>query len=430
MHVLAGTARELLGAFKGSSYVFGPGTIGDVGRFATGAGERWLLVTGRSSRQNGMGSALEAAFREAGLRIVRQCAGARPNSPVEDVLRVRRQLSATVPDAVVGLGGGSLIDALKASVVLAVLGGACEDYYGVDKVSARLAGTGKRLPPVLAVQTASGSGAHLTKYANVTDMAVPQKKLFIDDAVVPPLALFDYDATATMSREFTAVGAFDGMCHLLEVYLGVPPGDPRLGLVQRIALVGLELIIASLPQVLRDPASRVLRENIGLGTDLGGHAIMVGSTNGPHLNSFSLVDVMDHGKATAILAPYYACFFAPAVPDRIARVGEVYQRYGYLDSRHDLASADPGEAGLLVAEGMMHLARTVGFPTSLGQVPGYTDAHEQRVLSAAKDPALASKLQSMPVPMGPDDVDRCMAKILRAARQGDLSVIAPPSGPT
>jgi alcohol dehydrogenase len=430
MHALADTARELLRDFEGNSYIFGPGAIRDVGGLAARAGERWLLVTGRSSRQNGMGPALEVAFREAGLSIVGQCAGARPNSPVEDVLRVRGELLAAEPDAVVGLGGGSLIDALKASVVLATLGGACEDYYGVGKVSDRLAETSKRLPPVLAVQTASGSGAHLTKYANVTDMAGPQKKLFIDDAVVPPLALFDYDATVTMSREFTAVGAFDGICHLLEVYLGIPPGDPRLSLVQRIALVGLELIIGSLPQVLRDPTSTTPRESIGLGTDLGGHAIMVGSTNGPHLNSFSLVDVMDHGKATAILAPYYTYFFAPAVPDRIARVGEIYQRYGHLGSRHDLPSTEPLETGALLAEGMMHLARTVGFPTSLGEVPSYTDVHEQRMLSAAKDPALASKLESMPVPMRPEDVDRYMANILRAARGGDLSLISPPPGYT
>jgi len=55
------------------------------------------------------------------------------------------------------------------------------------------------------------------------------------------------------------------------------------------------------------------RESLGLGTDLGGYAIMVGGTSGPHLTSFSLVDVLSHGRACAIMSPYYTVFFAPAI---------------------------------------------------------------------------------------------------------------------
>ena len=46
--------------------------------------------------------------------------------------------------------------------------------------------------PVVAVETAASSGAHLTKYSNITDPVTGQKKLIIDEAIVPPASVFDY----------------------------------------------------------------------------------------------------------------------------------------------------------------------------------------------------------------------------------------------
>lgn len=423
MDDLRSRARELIGRFKGDRYVYGLGAIERAGEVGTRLGREFLLVEGRSCTRNGMLEGLKASFESAGLTIRAECLGAGPNSPIEDVERVRDEILSVEPGAVVGLGGGSLIDALKGSIVLASLGGACDDYFGVGKVSASLKKSDKQLLPFFMCMTASGSAAHLTKYANITNMETSQKKLFIDDAVVPPLALFDYRATVTMSPEFTMVGAFDGICHLLEVYFGTPQDHDRFGEVTDIALCGLELIVASLPSAVREPTSEPLRENIGLGTDLGGYAIMIGSTNGPHLNSFSLVDLMDHGKATALLTPYYVAFFAPAISDRLVEVGEIYRRHGAIDQSLDLASLPAGELGKVVAEGMAEFAGSVGFPTTLNEIEGFGDEHVERMLTAAKDPALASKLQGMPIPMAPDEVDRYMGPILEAARTGDFGLI-------
>ncbi|MFO8007287.1 MAG: iron-containing alcohol dehydrogenase [Candidatus Brocadiia bacterium] len=418
------TARKLIEQFKGDCYAFGPGLIGQVGQMAARLGDEFFLVRGRSCEGNGMLAGLRRSFAEAGVVIVGQCMGAGPNSPVRDVERVRDQILDAEPQAVVGLGGGSLIDGLKGSIALASLGGRCTDYYGVGKVGRAMKNQDAELVPFLVVQTASGSGAHLTKYANITDTNTMQKKLFIDRAVVPPLALFDYDATVTMPPKFTKVGAFDGICHLLEVYFGLPEGHGKAELVESIALTGLELIMSALPGALEQPRSSPLRERIGLGTDLGGYAIMIGSTNGPHLNSFSLVDVMDHGEATALLTPYYVAFFTPAIEGRVRKVGRLYAQYGYADEAA-LAEASGPELGLVVGRAMAALAESVGFPVRLEQVEGFREEHIKRMLEAARDPALSSKLEGMPIAMEPDDVDRFMAPILEAARTGDFSQIVP-----
>jgi len=422
---LVSKARTLMGEFKGDRYRFGLGAIAKAGEMGARIGKEFLLVCGRSAEKSGMAGRLRRSFERAGLAIRGECAGARPNSPVQDVERVRDEILALQPEAVVGLGGGSLLDALKGSITLASLGGSCEDYYGVGKVSAALQASGRKLIPMLAVQTASASAAHLTKYANITNLQTMQKKLFIDEALVPPVAVFDYRATVTMPEQFTKVGAFDGLCHILEVYFGTPADHPKFATVQELAPVGLELIICSLPGAVKQPACEKCRERIGLGTDLGGYAIMIGSTNGPHLNSFSLVDVMDHGQATALLMPYYTCFFAPAIRERLLVVGGIYQRYAYIDESVDLAALDGHELGVTVGRGMAGLAESVGFPTRLDQVDGFGDEHVERMLSAAKDPSLASKLQGMPIPMKPEEVDRYMGAILQAARTGDFGAIVP-----
>ena len=72
---------------------------------------------------------------------------------------------------------------------------------------------------------------------------------------------------------------------------------------------------------------------------------------------------------------------------------------------------------------MICFAEKVGFPATLAQVPGFTDAHIARALAAARDPQLKMKLENMPVPLTAETVERYMAPILRAAKSGDLSLI-------
>ena len=81
------------------------------------------------------------------------------------------------------------------------------------------------------------------------------------------------------------------------------------------------------------------------------------------------------------------------------------------------------DLGLAVADAMLALSHEVGFPTTLAEVDGFTDAHIARALTAAKDPKLASKLANMPVPLSPETVDQYMGPILEAAKTGDFGLV-------
>ncbi len=78
---------------------------------------------------------------------------------------------------------------------------------------------------------------------------------------------------------------------------------------------------------------------------------------------------------------------------------------------------------MAVAQGMICFAKSIGFPTKLCEVAGFTDAHLSRALAAAKNPQLKTKLENMPVPLTADMVDEYMGAVLLAAKTGDFSVI-------
>ena len=419
MSELKESAVRLIREFKGDRYVFGLDCLDSVGETAVGLGRRALVVSNLGQWDPAALERITSSLSKAGVEVMGPIPGAAPNAPREDVARLAKVIGETRPETVVVADGGSGIDAVKAAGVLAAIGGDVEDYFGVGRVTAALEEKGRTLVPVLAVQTAASSAAHLTKYSNITDLRTSQKKLIVDEAVVPPRALFDYGLTTTMSRGFTLDGAFDGIAHGLEVFYGAAPeGIERIA---RIAGTGIELIVSSVERAAADGRDLAAREALGLGTDLGGYAIMVGGTNGAHLTSFSLVDILSHGRACAIMNPYYTVFFGPAIQPHLRLIAGIYGRHGLLEG--DPAALEGRELAEAVAEAMVLLARRVGFPATLAEVEGFGEAHIRRALEAAKNPQLEMKLKNMPVPLTAAMVDEYMEPVLRAAAAGDFSLI-------
>jgi alcohol dehydrogenase len=416
-------ARRLIEEFKGGAYIFGLDCLDQVGTLVRTLGDKALLVTSLQDRDPQHFQVLSDSLEKEGIQIANVTSSARPNSPWEDVFRIQEAIRSSNPDFILTASGGSGVDATKAAIVLASLGGKLDDYFGTGKVSDKLKAAKKSLLPHVAVQTASGSAAHLTKYSNITNIQSQQKKLIIDEAVIPGRSLFDYTLTLSMSVSFTCDGAFDGLAHCLEVYYGARPDTCEK--IEEIALTGIELVLAFLERAVRNPLDRTAREGLGLATDLGGYAIMMGGTNGAHLTSFSLVDVLPHGRACAILNPYYTVLFSPAIQRQLEKLSRIFHRYGLLDTPLQKADEKGPGLGKTVARGLIALSRRVGFPTTLSEIKGLTSNHIEKALEAAKDPQLASKLKNMPVPMTQEMVDLYMGPVLEAALTGNLEDIRP-----
>ena len=413
-------ARQLLREFKGDAYLHGMGVLPQVGDVTAKMGKRAALVRDVFPGADAFLKTIKESLAAAGVELLGEIKGAGPNAPREDLARITAELTVLDPDVIVGFGGGSTLDAVKSAEVLRILGGSIEDYFGTGLVTQSLADSGKKLRPFVAIQTAASSGAHLTKYSNITDVDTGQKKLVVDEAIVPARPVFDYEVTYGAPPALTADGALDGIAHSLEVLYGAV-GKPHYPQMEEVARETIELVVKQLPQVMDNPRDAEGREALGLATDLGGYAIMLGGTNGGHLTSFSLVDVLSHGRACAIMNPYYTVLFAPAIEQPLRLVGSIFKQAGYTDA--DIESLTGRDLGMAVADAMTAFARAIGFPVTLDEVPGFADDHVERALTAAKNPQLKMKLENMPVPLTANMVDEYMGPVLQAARTGNLDMI-------
>ena len=429
-------AGALLKRWKGGSYAFGINCLEKVGDFAAEEGNSTMLVVISWKRKKWIEpfvDEIKSSLEKKGISILDIIPGARPNAPREDVYRIANQIAKRRPESVIAVGGGSTIDAVKAAVVLASLDSDdVETYFGKDLVTERLKAEGRKLYSIIAVQTAASSAAHLTKYSNVTDPLRAQKKLIIDEAIVPRWAVFDYTVTRKVPHALRLDGAMDGIAHCLEVVCGAT-GKPFFDKTMQIAEVGISLIVEALPRAIDEPEDEKAIESLGLGTDLGGYAIMVGGTNYGHLFSFSLVNKLTHGRACAIANPYVLVFFAPAIEKQLKLIGNIFRKAGYISE--DVERYKGRELGVVVAKGMLSFLEKIKFPKSFGEV-GVDDEDKRRILNAAKNPQLWSKLEQAPISliardsMGKIDrrqteenIDCYMGSLIDAIISGDFDKI-------
>jgi alcohol dehydrogenase class IV len=417
-------ASAILKELKADTYAFGSGVLDESpGKYAAELGKRAIFIGPIEFEwYQPIKDRILKSVENEGVEVVDVVKSAAPNAPFVDVYRIHSHIVHKKPDVVVVADGGSGIDAAKAAAMLATLGDIqpeIDPFFGVGNVTKICQESGRTIMPVVAIMMAASSGAHLTKYSNITDPVQGQKKLIVDEAIIPPRSVFDYDVTTTQPMSLTLDGGLDGIAHCLEVYFGA--SSEIKDRARQVAELGLEVIIKGLTEVKKDPANIEARTLMGLGTDLGGYAIMIGGTSGPHLNSFSLIDVLSHGRACALMNPYYTVFFAPAITEQLQVIGKIYKKYGYIEE--DIDTLTGRELGLAVAKGMVNLSRFLGFPTCLSETEGVGKEHIDRCLSAAKDPQLDMKLRNMPVPLNAGLVDEYMGPILEAAWDGGFEKI-------
>ena len=420
MNGLEKKALSLITEFKGEQYRFGMNVLSRAGDLTKSFGQQAVLIRSSFPGSDVFVDTLLKLLRKEGITCKAVITGPAPNAPIEDLLRITEGINAADPDFVVSFGGGSVIDTAKAAIVLHTLGGEIETYFGSGKVTEELRRTGKSLLPHLAIQTAASSAAHLTKYSNITNLETGQKKLIVDDAIIPAKAIFDTRTTLNAPLSLTIDGALDGISHALEVLYGTV-GKPEYTQIAAVSLTAIELIVTALPVVMDEPANENARTQLALGTDLGGVAIMLGGTNGGHLTSFSLVNLLPHGRACGLMNPYYSVYFAPAIQEPLRKVGQIYQQAGF--SAVDFDALSGYDLGVAVAQAMFAFNRQAGLPIRLNDVEGFSNDTIEFALDAAQNPQLKMKLENMPIPMLPEMVNAHMRSVLEAAAMGDLSLI-------
>ncbi len=214
---------EAFGAFRAFAVspvpriAFGAGRIAEVPSIARAFGERALVVTGaRSFRDSHAWGRLTAGLDGEGLEWdVLAVAGEPSPDLVDAAVAVRRD---GPPDVVVGIGGGSVLDAAKAIAGLLRTGTSAYDH---------LEGIGRRIPypgpatPFVAVPTTAGTGSEATRNAVLSgggghDEPPPFKKSFRDERLVARVAVLDPDLLAGCPPQLIAGDGMDAVTQLIE----------------------------------------------------------------------------------------------------------------------------------------------------------------------------------------------------------------------
>jgi len=215
--------------------LFGAGEITRLAHEVASLGNSVLIVTGgRSFTERPQWQALQAAFRNAGVAwtLIRI-----PNEPSPEWIdNAVLEYKAADFNAVVGIGGGSPLDAAKAIAGLLPHGRSVMDH--LEGVGRGFEYKGPSIP-YIAVPTTAGTGSEMTKNAVLSNTEQSFKKSFRDEQLTAPLAISDPVLLAACPRPQLIANAMDSFTQLLESYTS-PRCNP---ITDALALSGIEYFL-------------------------------------------------------------------------------------------------------------------------------------------------------------------------------------------
>ncbi len=274
-----------------------------------------LVVTQEAIVDAGLAEAVLQALGQAGVRFtVVDDIGVEPS--VENLTRVCERTSSTPVEAVIGIGGGSCLDAAKLISVMRTNDTSLEDMIGTDKVT-------KPGVPTCLIPTTAGTGSEVTPNAIVT---LPEKELkqgVVSSHLLPTVSIVDPELTYSLPRPLTASTGMDAFIHSFESFLSKKANPVS----DTFALRSMRLISRSLVTAYKEPGNAQARADMMYGSVFGGMALTGSGTTAVHALAYPLGGKFKiaHGVANAILLPHVFEFNLEAVGSRVDEIAEAME---------------------------------------------------------------------------------------------------------
>ena len=232
------------------------------------------------------------------------------DSMVEEVIRLYQEEQCSY---FIALGGGSVIDVMKAAALLVSNPGSIADYAGKKKVS-------NPLPFMAAVPTTAGTGSEATQFTIITDTKRNIKMLIGMKELMPKLVLLMPELTYTVPREVTVSTGMDSLIHALEAFLS-KKAQP---MSDSFAVSAVKRIFQKLPIVYSDGADHAARNEMAFAALEAGIAFNNSSVTLIHGMSRPIGALfhIPHGLSNAMLVQECLYFMADSAPDRLAALSE------------------------------------------------------------------------------------------------------------
>jgi alcohol dehydrogenase class IV len=318
-------------------------------------GHRALIITDRNMEALGLLQQVTVRLDRAKIGIA-VFAEVEPNPSLDTVRRGAAVALVHEPDWIIGLGGGSCLDAAKAIWVL---------YERPDLAPDAIAPVGtlglRRKARLIAIPTTSGTGAETTWPIVLSDLDEERKLSLGHPENMPDIAIVDPALTAALPAQITADTGMDALTHAVEGYTSQWSNDYSDGL----CLIASQLVFEYLARACADgranggpdPVAREKMHNaaciagLGFGNSMAALAHALG-------HALGAIFPVPHGRAVGLFLPYTIEFTAR---------GAAPTRYGDLARFLGLAADTEAKGAALLVTAVRELAERVGQPLSLQQ---------------------------------------------------------------
>ncbi len=263
---------------------------------------------------SGIGDKLTGKLKAAGIKVEQY--SEIPREPgVPDVDLVAAKAKAYQPDAVVAVGGGSVLDIGKLlsvlikteKTVLELLDGTPVPEHSVFTVL---------------IPTTAGTGSESTRNAIIAIPDRGTKAAVVNEKLLPDLVFLDPELTRSLPPGITATTGMDALCHAIECYISKKAND----LNDILALDAIKRIALNLRKAFNNGDDVEARWNMLIASNFAGMCIALSGTNAVHAMSYPLGTVfhIPHGQANAMLLPSVMEFNLKADPAKTMAVAECF----------------------------------------------------------------------------------------------------------
>lgn len=355
--------------------IFGAGTLSRLGEVVSKHGKKALVVTGGGSvKQSGVFNRAVESLQAAGITFA-ECSGVEPNPKITSVKRGVQTAWEEDCDVVIGLGGGSTMDAAKVIAAAVfhdddpwdMIGHGQDDWVIPD-----------RALPIITVPTLAATGSEMNCGAVISNDETKVKSFVQADCLFPKTALVDPELTLTVPKDQTAYGVCDIITHVTEGYFTGIDGTP---IQDRFA----EGVIIN--------AMEWGRKAVADGSDLEARAQVqwasIVALNGwvqAGVNMLPPVHMIEHalsahhdithGAGLAVVNPAWMRFAARAIPSKFVQFAE--RIFGLSSTgKEDLEVAMEG------IDKFKAFLRSIGCPTRLSELGIGDELFEQYAEDAA-----------------------------------------------
>ncbi|UUS58439.1 MULTISPECIES: iron-containing alcohol dehydrogenase [unclassified Acinetobacter] len=279
---------------------------------STFGAKRPMIITDKGVRSNQLLAPIEAAFESTETVIGYIFDDVPPDSSLETVRKAAQLYRDNQCDAIIAVGGGSVIDTSKATNILVSEGG--DDllkYSGAHNLP-------KPLKPFFVIPTTSGTGSEVTMVAVVSDPEKNVKMAFASNYLMPHAAILDPRMTQTLPPHLTAMTAMDAMTHAIEAYTCMAANP----ISDAYATAAIKKISNSLFGVLDNTSDAHGRLELAQASTMAGIAFsnsMVGLVHSLG-HALGAVAHLPHGLCMNLFLPYVLEYNKEVNGDKIAEL--------------------------------------------------------------------------------------------------------------